>query len=338
MAKYITSLDNAKDIIQSSNLIAFPTETVYGLGGNALDQNAVIKIFQTKGRPANDPLIVHVHSTQNALDLINLNEKQAEIFRILTSKFWPGPLTIVAPAKDIIPSQVTSNTGWVGVRIPHHPIAQEFLRRVQVPIAAPSANRFNHVSPTSPHHVMDDLGKETIYILDMGDAVCEYGVESSVVKLELDGSATILRRGAISEFDIQNLIAVKIVENQFTKPQNDQMCGPGMTLKHYAPDGVQIYLVDKYIPPQFLSKYAIIDFGRFLQRYADDSEFYFDLSPNKNSFNACRQIFGVLRDVEKTNADKLFLPGYLLNNLKNIDLENTLADKFYRAASGNILS
>jgi tRNA threonylcarbamoyl adenosine modification protein (Sua5/YciO/YrdC/YwlC family) len=326
MAKYITSLDNAKDIIQSGDLIAFPTETVYGLGGNALNQNAVKKIFQSKGRPANDPLIVHVHSTQNALDLINLNEKQAEIFRILTSKFWPGPLTIVAPAKDIIPSQVTSNTGWVGVRIPNHSIAQEFLRRVQVPIAA------------SPQHVMDDLGKEPIYILDMCDSVCEYGVESSVVKLELDGSATILRRGAISEFDIQNLIAVKIVENQFTNPHNDQMCGPGMTLKHYAPDGVQIYLVDKYIPPQFLSKYAIIDFGGFLQRYAGDSEFYFDLSPNKNSFNACRQLFGVLRDVEKTNADKLFLPGYLLNNLKNIDLENTLADKFYRAASGNILS
>lgn len=171
----------AAELIMAGSIVAFPTETVYGLGGNALDASAVLAIFEAKGRPLTDPLIVHVASKEQALELVNITSEERQIFNIL-SQFWPGPLTIIAKAANIIPPLVTANTGFVGVRFPSHPLACRLIEASNLPIAAPSANRFGHVSPTLASHVLDDLACKGVAVLS-GDSeefaarTCQHGIE-----------------------------------------------------------------------------------------------------------------------------------------------------------------
>ena len=139
--------------------MAFPTETVYGLGANALDADACVSIFTSKGRPLTDPLIVHVHSLDQALTLLDQSDLEiVSLFKKLASRYWPGPLTMVVQANlKLIPNMITAETGFVGLRMPNHEIALDLLRTSQVPIAAPSANKFGHVSPTKAEHVYNDF-------------------------------------------------------------------------------------------------------------------------------------------------------------------------------------
>ncbi len=208
--------------------MAFPTETVYGLGANALDSSAVYSIFDAKKRPLTDPVIVHVLDVDAALPLISIDDKLLTVYRFLAQSFWPGPLTMVTRANDDkIPSCITAETGFVGVRCPEHDLARKLLKFSGLPIAAPSANRFGHVSPTRAQHVMDDLGEDedhVIFVLksslenDDGDEkgaenhhhhhACRIGIESTVVKVDFENSDTdddddtvilyIFRRGGIS--------------------------------------------------------------------------------------------------------------------------------------------
>ena len=255
------------------------------------------------------------------------------MFIILANKYWPGPLTMVGPAIKKIPDSVTSGTGWVGVRCPDHPVAQKFLRECDLPIAAPSANRFSHVSPTTPEHVMKDLGEHAIFILRCGDdKPCDHGVESTVIRLEEDGSLTILRRGAISEFDIRQIVEVKVAENILSKTQKYD--APGMMLKHYAPDGLEVTLVKADISDTLLKNYGILDFGGILRTYRQNAVWYYDLSERGDTKEACQNLFSKLREAEDKNMDRLFLP-YLVNSeCAESSLHNTLADKFYRASGG----
>lgn len=255
------SLKQCGQRLRSGSLIAFPTETVYGLGCHALDPIAVQKVFDAKERPLSDPLIVHVTNSIDALELWDasssssssnkgdspLGEQQREIEKqalsILTTQFFPGPLTIVARANPTIPQILMANTGYVACRSPSHPIARALINAAQIPIAAPSANKFGHVSPTLASHVYDDLGMEDVWIVDptlgvdkvynnvedvaqygsMDDdtAVCQVGVESTVAKIEMNtgslqqrqqpgstimGSVTILRHGAISSQSIRDAL------------------------------------------------------------------------------------------------------------------------------------
>lgn len=239
--------------LRAGDLVAFPTETVYGLGCHALDPDAVHKVFAAKERPLTDPLIVHVADTEDALKLwaqISNNSGDdddddsssetksynIQILQTLCDAFWPGPLTLVAPAAPQVPSIIMANTGFVACRFPLHPLAQALIKEAKVPIAAPSANKFGHVSPTQANHVMDDLGQENVWVLeDYNDTVvpsdktsnnnsnnivgvaCQVGVESTVAKLEVvpstDGNSnhnspqysyalTVLRQGAISVQDL----------------------------------------------------------------------------------------------------------------------------------------
>ena len=184
-----------------------PTETVYGLGANALNADACKSIFAAKGRPLTDPLIVHVHSIQQGLELIDHghqnSEKVMEIFSKLAQKFWPGPLTIIVKANlEVIPSLITAETGFVGLRMPSSEIALELLKVSGVPIAAPSANKFGHVSPSKAEHVYNDFYLDSdVTILDGG--ACSFGIESTVLKIvdtgsEKDFELLILRRGGVS--------------------------------------------------------------------------------------------------------------------------------------------
>lgn len=212
-------IERAAQIIRAGGLVAFPTETVYGLGANALDATAVRKIFALKGRPATSPLIVHVASIEQAREFAAEWPAEAEQ---LARKYWPGPLTLVLPKKAVIPDEVTAGLPTVGLRMPRHPVALELLRAAGVPIAAPSANRFTQLSPTTAQHVRQAFGEETPFLLDGG--ACEVGLESTVIAVTKDG-LEVLRPGMAFVED-----AAPVAE-----PTTSAHRSPGQHRKHYSP-------------------------------------------------------------------------------------------------------
>ena len=214
MARLLAKEDvsTAGQLLRDGGLVSFPTETVYGLGANALSRDACLKIFVAKKRPLTDPLIVHIPSLADALPLVDFGTPGSErhdeakgIFEHLAATFWPGPLTIVAKAAAAIPSEITAGTGFVGLRHPRHPLAQRMLEEAKVPVAAPSANLHGHVSPTTAQHVMDDLFESDVAVLDGGSCVDEsvedsVGIESTVAKVDADARRIVIfRRGGISQ-------------------------------------------------------------------------------------------------------------------------------------------
>jgi len=201
--------------------VAFPTETVYGLGANALNAEAVERIFQAKGRPHSSPLIVHVDSTDMARELAAVWPEKAQV---LAQRFWPGPLTLVVPKKAIVPDVVTAGLPSVGVRIPAHPLAIELLKAAQIPLAAPSANRFTELSPTTAQHVRDGLGDRVDLVLDGGP--CTVGIESTVLSL-VGEMPRILRPGMVSRPAIEAVIG-PVEEGAGVE-------SPGQHPKHYSP-------------------------------------------------------------------------------------------------------
>jgi L-threonylcarbamoyladenylate synthase len=234
--------------LKNGGLVAFPTETVYGLGADALNPDAVNLIFKAKGRPLTDPVIVHVLDYSQAKPLIDISDKLMSAYKFLTDVFWPGPLTIVAKANmKIIPDNITAKTGYVGIRSPKHIVARELISRSGLCIAAPSANRFGHVSPTKAQHVHDDLNECGIPILIIdSDSTCDFGIESTVAKLEEHNAqiyCTILRRGGISQLMLFNALEKYtepvILSSEFKKVSMDTTVGqeaPGQLITHYAPD------------------------------------------------------------------------------------------------------
>jgi L-threonylcarbamoyladenylate synthase len=284
-----SSLDECGERLRNGQLVSFPTETVYGLGCHALDANAVRRVFDAKERPLSDPLIVHVSCGEDALGMWAASSSSSEVddddddvrrrriiesraLSALTSTFFPGPLTIVALARPDMPSILMAGTGYVACRSPSHVVANELIRRAGVPIAAPSANKFGHVSPTSPHHVMDDLGMEDVWIVDPGldeadrgegsSSVCRVGVESTVVKVEMHppsseergrgvtgeedgvvGCITVLRHGAISLRSVQASIDdaglsgyFDVVESVRFTSEDTNNVAPGQMVRHYSPN------------------------------------------------------------------------------------------------------
>ncbi len=238
------SLDRAAQILRAGGLVALPTETVYGLGANALDRTAVERIFAAKSRPAWDPIIVHIASEAMLEGLV---EEVPAAARRLMEHFWPGPLTLLLPRAPAVPDVVTAGRPLVGVRMPAHPVALELIRRAQVPVAAPSANRFGHISPTTAQHVLDDLDGRIDAILDAGPT--QQGVESTV----LDPSTTpmvIYRPGAVTAEQIREVAGpVEIYRDagalRETPPDASfaALPSPGVGIRHYAPRA-RLILVD----------------------------------------------------------------------------------------------
>lgn len=227
------SLIEAASLLQQGGLVAFPTETVYGLGANALDGAACAKIFQVKGRPQDNPLIVHVADQKAAEGLSAVWPETAER---CAQNFWPGPLTLVLPKGPALPDEVTAGLNTVGIRIPSHPVALALLRKAGVPVAAPSANLSGKPSPTSGSHVWQDLQGEIPLLLDAG--TCAVGLESTV--LDLSGSVpTILRPGGISREQLEDVLG----EVRIDRPLEGRAPkAPGMKYRHYAPKGEMILL------------------------------------------------------------------------------------------------
>lgn len=381
-----SSFDECGQRLRDGKLVSFPTETVYGLGCHALDPSAVQKVFDAKERPLSDPLIVHVTKNEDALELwdastsmgrseINNQAQRQEIeqkaLNVLTDTFFPGPLTLVARAHPSIPQILMANTGFVACRSPSHPIARALISAARVPIAAPSANKFGHVSPTLAEHVMDDLGQEDVWVIDPSlDApegkidreghfpVCQVGVESTVAKVEMNtstnGSITILRHGAISSSSIREALAKNGLSEYFEVSDSVRFTSekvsnvaPGQTIKHYSPN-VPCFMVDASRQCQqcelsqeekaILSQSVIIDYGKRLLGYQQHVLAYRDLSVKGDASMAASSVFETLRWSERVQgANRVFVPDIILDNNEDA-LGLAVKDKLTRAASAVIVN
>lgn len=229
------ALDEATTALRNGGLVAFPTETVYGLGANALDVSAVRRIFAAKGRPADNPLIVHVPDVQSILPLVTTVPPELPV---LAEHFWPGPLTVVLHRSPVVPDVTTGGLDSVAIRLPNHPVAQALLHRVGLPLAAPSANRSGRPSPTRASHVVADLNGHVAIVLDGGPT--RVGVESTVLDLTGD-TPTILRPGGITPEQLAHVLGdVRVDERVEALPNGDSessgpVRSPGMKYRHYAP-------------------------------------------------------------------------------------------------------
>jgi L-threonylcarbamoyladenylate synthase len=305
----------AQALLERGLSVAIPTETVYGLAANALDENAVLHIFEIKDRPHFDPLIVHLASSDQVISYVTKFPEWAEQ---LTQRFWPGPLTIVLPKRDVVPDIVTSGLDSVALRVPSHPMTLDLLSSLEFPLAAPSANPFGYVSPTTAQHVMDQLGGKIPYILD-GDE-CEVGLESTIVG-ELDGAITILRLGGISVEDLEALVGpIEVNISSSSNPVN-----PGSLEHHYSPR-TPIHLgaidLDSYDPNE-------VGILSFQTRFATVSpEHQVVLSPGGNVRKAAKYLFAAMRYL-----DALKLKVILAEELPEIGLGRAVNDRLRRAAA-----
>jgi L-threonylcarbamoyladenylate synthase len=222
------AIDEAVAILRSGGLVAFPTETVYGLGARALDSAAVARIFVAKGRPAAHPIIAHVLDENGARKMA---AEWSELASALARAFWPGPLTIVAPKRPEISAELTGGGNSVGIRAPSHRVARALIAALGEPIAAPSANRFQGISPTLASHVVKSLGDRVDLILDGG--ACSRGIESTVVSISRTNEIHLLRPGSIS-IEALGKFAKVIYQNQ-KAAEGEARASPGMDAKHYAP-------------------------------------------------------------------------------------------------------
>ncbi|MDB6167629.1 MAG: Sua5/YciO/YrdC/YwlC family protein [Verrucomicrobia bacterium] len=216
-------------LLRAGELVAVPTETVYGLAANALDAPACRQIFAAKGRPAHDPLIVHLHSLAQLADVAEPNADALKLAR----KFWPGPLTLVLPKKPAVPDIVTAGLPSVAVRIPSHPLFRRLLKLAGVPLAAPSANPFGYVSPTTAQHVQSGLGRKIRHILDGGP--CAIGLESTILDLRDPRGPRLLRPGAVTKSEIERVLGRKIRGPKKRAARGVAQLAPGMLARHYSP-------------------------------------------------------------------------------------------------------
>lgn len=281
-------IKEAAEIIRNGGLVAFPTETVYGLGSNALDAKAVAGIFAAKERPSFDPLIVHICKTE---DISRLSLDEDTRVYALAQHFWPGPLTIVVPKSILVPDIVTSGLPSVGLRMPANEIALKLIETAGCPIAAPSANKFGKLSPTTAEHVRKQL-PELECILDGGNTIV--GVESTVITLESDGFR-ILRHGAITAEDLAKIIP----HSKMPETTTIAATSPGMMKSHYSPEK-PVYIVGEHLIPSDKSNAGLLSF--ISKNIAGYKRIEY-LSKNENLQEAAVNLFGALHRLEESDVD-----------------------------------
>ncbi|MCB0338661.1 MAG: threonylcarbamoyl-AMP synthase [Bdellovibrionales bacterium] len=313
----------AARILQEGDLVGFPTETVYGLGANAYDEQAVRKIFQAKGRPFEDPLIVHVDSIDKIKEVAivkDSSELEAKISQLQI--FWPGPLSVILPKRHSIPDVVTAGRNTVAVRIPNHPVALELIRIADVPIAAPSANPFGYVSPTTAQHVHDNFGKSLRVILDGGS--CTVGVESSVLDLTTT-PPKLLRPGGATLEELQ-LVIGPIKSFTPTNHKSDISLSPGLSDKHYSPR-TKLLLYEDLSDDLRGKKLGLIQFSRSRDVEAASFQHKIVLSPVGNLSEVAAKLYAAIRKL-----DLLGLDAIVVESCENKGIGRAIMDRLTRAA------
>jgi len=279
----------AAEILRAGGLVAFPTETVYGLGADASSEKAVARLYAVKRRPLEHPVIVHLHSLERALAWARDVPGEA---KVLAERFWPGPLTLILKRSERAGDFVTGGQDTVGLRVPSHPLAQALLREFGGGIAAPSANRFGHVSPTTAAHVREDLGRDVDLVLEGGAS--EVGIESTIVDLST-GAAVLLRPGSISRKDIEELVAVK--------DEKSAVRHSGGLERHYAPRTparlVPAHALDKEISSG--KSVAVLAFSRPDERV----EFWLRMPREPQAY--ARRLYAALRELDAAGCERILV-------------------------------
>ncbi len=304
----------AKELLLNNELVAIPTETVYGLAANALSEEAILKIFTTKNRPAFDPLIVHVRSVDEIGKYVLHFPYKA---RLLADNFMPGPLTLLLPKKALIPDLVTSGLPQVAIRIPLHEMSLDLLNSLDFPLAAPSANPFGYVSPTTAQHVEDQLGNKIPYILDGG--ICNIGIESTIIGFDTT-PPTIYRMGGIGIEQIESVIGkVNVQLHSTSNPKS-----AGMLKSHYAPR--KKVIIGNIA--ELLKRYPLELTGVLSFYNSYDHPFQVVLSPTENVHEAARNLFAGLR-----RLDEMPITTILTELVPDVFIGRAINDRLKRAAA-----
>lgn len=300
-------LSRAAEIIRAGGLVAFPTETVYGLGGDGTDDEAAKKIYAAKGRPSDNPLIIHIAAPEDADRYAVVNDT----YRRLAKAFMPGPLTVILPKREIIPRSVTGGLDTVAVRCPSHPVAHELIALAGVPIAAPSANLSGKPSPTCAAHVIADLSGRVDMILDGGD--CEIGLESTIVKVDGEDEITLLRPGGIT-YDALCMVVSKVhIAPAVTHAlaENERPLSPGMKYRHYAPNIPVVLLSGEpqkvaafLAAEQKAKKCAILCYQEEIPSLAPER--LFPVGAREDLAAQAQTLFRLLREADRSGAEIIY--------------------------------
>lgn len=320
MAEIGKDLNKVIQILNKDELVAIPTETVYGLAANALNSNAVKKIFDVKERPTFNPLIIH---TDDLIKIEYFVEEVPEIAKKLIEKFSPGALTYVFKKKKIIPDIVTGGKKSVAVRIPNHELTLKLLSMLDYPLAAPSANPFGFISPTNPYHVEEQLGNKLSYILDGGE--CNIGLESTIISF-LNETPELLRFGGVSVESIENIIGkIKVKVNIL----NELPDAPGQLKSHYAPNHKLIVgNIDDLINKSNFDteRIGILSFNKEFSSIPIKNQR--KLSNHSNLEEAASNLFRVMRELDKLDIDIIFA-----ENFPDIEIGKAINDRLKRAST-----
>ena len=288
MAETGTDISIARNLLQKGDLVAIPTETVYGLAGNALNVDSVARIFEVKNRPSFDPLIVHIHDYKELSKYVMNIPTQAER---LAKEFWPGALTLLLRKRSVIPDLVTSGLDTVGIRCPNHPITQNLLKTIDFPLAAPSANPFGFVSPTKASHVTEQLGSKIKYVLDGGPSAI--GIESTIIGFE-NNKTVVHRLGAVTVEQIEDVVGEVELANT-----SGAVKTPGQLKSHYSPSKKMFMAdLDKTVELVDLERAALLSFKKDYK-----AKHQVILSPDGDTKEAAKNLFDALRRLDKMPVD-----------------------------------
>jgi L-threonylcarbamoyladenylate synthase len=319
MTEIGTDLKKAAELLLQGSLVAIPTETVYGLAGHALREDAVRQIFAVKQRPLYNPLIIHLARKEQ---LGRYTAELPPIAEKLIDTFWPGPLTLILPKKPSIPDIVTANLPKVAVRIPDHPLTLNLLEQIDAPLAAPSANPFGYISPTTAQHVAEQLSNKIPYILDGGP--CHRGLESTIIGFENE-QPVLYRLGSITQEDIETIIGMEV---QLHMHESRRPRGPGMLPYHYAPTKPIRISTDLQHDIQAFNPATtgIISLHKPLKGVTEAHQVV--LSETANLAEAAQQLYAALRQLDKLPIDII-----LIERMPDQGLGRTMNDRLQRAAA-----
>lgn len=326
----LESLKEAAELIEKGHTVIFPTETVYGLGANALSEEAVMGIYAAKGRPSDNPLIVHIAKID---DVYYLASEVTGDAKKLMDRFWPGPLTIILKKKPCVPDVVSAGLDTVGIRMPENETAREFIRECKLPIAAPSANISGKPSPTTFEHVFEDMNGRVSGIIKGED--CGVGVESTVIDMS-GGVPTVLRPGGISVEQLSEVLGEVKISSELKDDGIPK--APGMKYKHYSPKA-QVYIVSGSVDDvsSFVNKrstmkrVAVMAFDGMEEIFNDGVEFL-SLGSRNNPQDSAKKLFACLREGDRRGAEEIYAP-----EIPDDGLWRAVKNRLYKAASGRIL-
>lgn len=313
----LNELDKQAQLLREGKTVIFPTETVYGLGANALDEQAVKKIYEAKGRPSDNPLIVHIYKKEEVYELAkDISKKAEDVMQI----FWPGPITLILNKKNIVPYKTSGGLDTVAIRMPSHKIAREIIRMAGIPIAAPSANISGRPSPTKAEHVYEEMNERVDGIVLGGD--CDFGLESTVVDFTSE-IPMILRPGSITKEDLEKVIGNVILDPSLEKKEDNKKAkAPGMKYTHYSPNA-DVYIVSgkKEDVFQKINNLVVENQEKGLKVGV------MCLSQNKKMYSGeviglgntleeiARNLFDVLREMDKIGVDRVYSEAFTTEGL-----------------------